>query len=106
MITTLAATPAANLPIDTTIPLGWLALGLLGQGLFFSRFLVQWIVSERRKKSVVPRSFWILSLSGAMLLLAYSIYRHDPVFILGQSTGFLVYTRNLMLLRGSASEPA
>jgi lipid-A-disaccharide synthase-like uncharacterized protein len=78
----------------------WLVVGFLGQALFFSRFLVQWIASERRGESIVPRAFWYLSLGGAALLLAYSIHRRDPVFILGQSVGFFVYTRNLMLIGG------
>lgn len=76
----------------------WLTVGFLGQVLFGSRFLVQWIVSERRGESVVPPAFWHLSLGGAALLLAYAIWRQDPVFILGQSFGFLVYTRNLALI--------
>ena len=76
----------------------WLAVGLLGQLLFTSRFLVQWVASERRRQSVVPTAFWWLSLGGAALLLAYAIYRRDPVFILGQAFGFVVYTRNLVLI--------
>ena len=76
----------------------WLVVGFLGQALFGSRFLVQWIASERRGESVVPLAFWYLSLGGAALLLAYAIWRQDPVFILGQSFGFLVYTRNLILI--------
>jgi lipid-A-disaccharide synthase-like uncharacterized protein len=76
----------------------WLVVGFLGQALFASRFLVQWVVSERRRESVVPLAFWYLSLGGAALLLAYAIWRQDPVFILGQSFGFLVYTRNLILI--------
>ena len=87
----------------------WLVVGFVGQALFGSRFLVQWIVSERKGESVVPRAFWYLSLGGAALLLAYAIWRQDPVFILGQSFGFLVYTRNLILIarraRGGASAP-
>jgi len=87
----------------------WLAVGFVGQALFGSRFLVQWIVSERRGESVVPLAFWYLSLGGAALLLAYAIWRQDPVFILGQSFGFLVYTRNLILIsrrsRAAASGP-
>jgi lipid-A-disaccharide synthase-like uncharacterized protein len=82
----------------------WMAVGFLGQGLFFSRFLVQWIASERRGASVVPVSFWWLSLGGGALLLAYAVHRMDPVFILGQSFGFLVYARNLLLIRGSRGE--
>lgn len=76
----------------------WDALGFVGQAMFFSRFLVQWIASERRRQSVVPTSFWWLSLGGAALLLAYAVYRLDPVFILGQTFGFVVYTRNLVLI--------
>ncbi|MEW6439787.1 MAG: lipid-A-disaccharide synthase N-terminal domain-containing protein [bacterium] len=77
----------------------WLVFGYLGQALFFSRFFVQWIASERAGKSVIPVSFWFLSLSGGLVLLAYSIWRRDPVFILGQSCGALIYARNLMLIR-------
>lgn len=77
----------------------WLVLGLVAQGLFSARFLVQWIASERARKSVMPVLFWYLSISGSVLLLAYAIYRKDPVFILGQSAGLVVYTRNLYLIR-------
>jgi lipid-A-disaccharide synthase-like uncharacterized protein len=84
----------------------WLVVGFLGQALFGSRFLVQWIVSERRGESVVPLAFWYLSLGGAALLLAYAIWRQDPVFILGQSFGFLVYTRNLVLIARRARAEA
>jgi len=75
----------------------WLALGMLGQLLFSGRFLVQWIASERLKASVVPRSFWYLSLAGGATLLAYAIAKRDPVFILGQGGGLLIYIRNLWL---------
>lgn len=77
----------------------WLGVGFAAQALFSARFLVQWVVSERKGRSVIPLSFWILSLSGGGLLLAYSIYRRDPVFILGQAAGLVVYTRNLVLIR-------
>ena len=77
----------------------WLILGLGAQGLFSARFLVQWIVSERRKQSTMPKIFWYLSLAGSGMLLVYAIHRRDPVFILGQSFGSLVYVRNLMLWR-------
>jgi lipid-A-disaccharide synthase-like uncharacterized protein len=73
----------------------WLALGLLGQALFSGRFLVQWIASERRRTSVVPRAFWYLSIAGGATLLGYAIYKRDPVFILGQGAGLLIYARNL-----------
>ncbi len=77
----------------------WLGLGFLAQALFSARFLVQWIASERAGKSIVPDLFWYLSIAGSALLLAYAIYRRDPVFILGQSTGLFIYGRNLYLIR-------
>lgn len=73
-------------------------LGLLGQALFFSRFLVQWIASEKRGRSVVPLSFWHLSIGGGGLLLVYALWRQDPVIVLGQAVGLFVYVRNLMLI--------
>lgn len=76
----------------------WLAVGLFAQLLFFGRFLVQWLTSEREGRSTIPPLFWYFSLAGGILLLAYSIEKRDPVFILGQSLGLLVYVRNLMLL--------
>ena len=76
----------------------WLGIGLLGQAFFSARFLVQWIASERAQKSVVPRLFWFFSVDGGMTLLAYAIYRLDPVFILGQAAGLFVYARNLYFI--------
>ena len=76
----------------------WLTIGFLGQGLFASRFLVQWWASERARRSVVPVMFWYFSLGGGVILLAYSIYKMDPVFILGQGLGLVVYLRNLYLI--------
>ena len=73
-------------------------LGLLGQALFFSRFLVQWIASEKMGRSVVPLSFWYLSIGGGGLLLVYAFWRKDPVIVLGQAVGLFVYVRNLMLI--------
>ena len=72
--------------------------GFIGQLVFSARFLVQWFVSEREKKSVIPIAFWWLSIAGAIILLIYAIYRKDPVFIVGQATGFLVYSRNLYFI--------
>lgn len=84
----------------------WLALGLLGQAVFFARFFVQWIASERKKRSVVPLAFWYLSIGGGLILLAYALYRRDPVFIVGQAAGLLIYTRNLILIARDAREGA
>lgn len=77
----------------------WLVLGFLGQAFFSARFLIQWIVSERRNESVIPAAFWIFSILGGATLLTYAIYRRDPVFILGQAAGLVVYIRNIMLIR-------
>lgn len=76
----------------------WIAVGFVGQTMFFGRFLVQWIVAERRRESVVPVSFWYLSIAGGIILLAYAVHRRDPVFIAGQALGAVVYVRNLMLI--------
>jgi lipid-A-disaccharide synthase-like uncharacterized protein len=76
----------------------WVALGFVAQILFTGRFLVQWLATEKKKESVIPLSFWYLSLTGGSLLLIYAIYRKDPVFILGQSTGVIVYLRNLYFI--------
>lgn len=86
--------------------LTWVMIGLAGQAMFMLRFLVQWVVSERARRSVIPVSFWYFSLAGAAVLLAYAIYRKDPVFILGQALGFVVYVRNLRLIRVEARENA
>ena len=77
----------------------WLAVGFLGQGLFSARFLVQWIQSERLRRSVIPVAFWWFSLGGGATLLAYAIWRQDPVFIAGQAGGLLIYLRNLYFIR-------
>lgn len=77
----------------------WVCLGLFGQTLFMGRFLVQWIASERARKSVVPVLFWYFSIGGGLILLSYALYRRDPVFILGQATGLFIYARNLWLIR-------
>ncbi|MEQ9039219.1 MAG: lipid-A-disaccharide synthase N-terminal domain-containing protein [Silicimonas sp.] len=76
----------------------WIAIGFLGQALFTSRFLVQWIASERRRESVIPLAFWWFSILGGLTLLSYALWRQDPVFILGQATGIIVYARNLILI--------
>jgi 4-amino-4-deoxy-L-arabinose transferase-like glycosyltransferase/lipid-A-disaccharide synthase-like uncharacterized protein len=81
----------------------WLAFGFLAQGMFFSRFLLQWIVSEKKKKSVIPTGFWWLSLAGGVMLFSYAVHRKDPVFIVGQGTGILIYLRNLYFIYSKAS---
>jgi lipid-A-disaccharide synthase-like uncharacterized protein len=79
---------------------GWVLFGILGQILFGSRFIVQWVASERRKESTIPVAFWYLSLLGGLILFAYAFwYRQDIVFTIGQSAGIFIYLRNLMLIR-------
>ncbi len=84
----------------------WLTIGFLGQGLFFMRFFVQWIASEKKGQSVIPNAFWYFSIGGGFVLLSYAIWRQDPVFILGQSTGLLIYSRNLYFIhrKGDSSD--
>jgi lipid-A-disaccharide synthase-like uncharacterized protein len=89
-----------------TIDQLWLGIGLLGQALFSARFLVQWIASERRRESVIPVPFWYFSIGGGLTLLAYAIYRLDPVFIIGQSAGVFVYVRNLYFIHRHPARPA
>ena len=89
----------------TTTETLWIIIGFLGQGLFFGRWLVQWIVSERKAESQMPIAFWYLSLVGGLITLAYAIYRRDPVFIAGQGVGALVYIRNLMLINRRGPQP-
>ena len=89
-----------NRLFNITSPVGitWVVLGLLGQLLFTGRMLVQWWASERRKQSMVPVAFWWMSLGGASMLMIYFIWRKDIVGILGQGTGWLIYSRNLILI--------
>lgn len=77
----------------------WLGIGLAGQCLFMMRFIVQWIHSERHGQSLIPLSFWYLSLFGGLIVLAYGLHKLDPVIILGQLPGTIVYTRNLILIK-------
>ena len=79
----------------------WLVLGFTAQALFSARFIVQWIASEKAKASIIPVLFWYLSIVGGGLLLAYAIHIKDPVFIIGQAFGFLIYGRNLYFIRKS-----
>lgn len=80
------------------IPPFWLILGFVGQALFSMRFILQWVQSERAGRSVIPIAFWYFSVAGSIVLLAYAIHRADPVFILGQAAGIVIYLRNLFLI--------
>ena len=73
----------------------WLAIGLAGQACFVTRFVLQWLASERLKRSVVPTAFWHFSIGGGLALLAFAIHRQEPVLAVGQAAGLLVYVRNL-----------
>jgi lipid-A-disaccharide synthase-like uncharacterized protein len=77
----------------------WLLIGFGGQALFMGRFVVQWFVSERQRRSVIPVSFWYFSIFGALVLLVYAMHRRDPVFTAGQALGIVIYVRNLHLIR-------
>lgn len=84
----------------------WLVFGFGAQALFMMRFVVQWLASERRKRSVVPVSFWWLSLAGGVSLFVYALHLRDPVFVLGQGLGCAIYLRNLVLIgRRRAGRP-
>ena len=74
-------------------------VGLAGQLCFASRFIIQWIYSEKKKKSVIPLAFWYCSLIGGAMVLVYSIYQKDPVFIMGQAPGVFIYSRNIYLIK-------
>ncbi len=84
--------------MDFNIDGGWLVIGFIGQALFSARFLVQWLSSEKIKKSVIPKAFWYFSVAGGATLLAYAIHRRDPVFIVGQAAGLFIYARNLQFI--------
>jgi lipid-A-disaccharide synthase-like uncharacterized protein len=81
-----------------SIELIWIAIGLIAQLMFSMRFLVQWIATEKARASIIPETFWYFSFAGGVLLLAYAVYRTDPVFILGQATGLVIYSRNIYFI--------
>jgi lipid-A-disaccharide synthase-like uncharacterized protein len=87
--------------VDTETELAWVIFGFCAQLMFTARFILQWIASERAKTSVVPVAFWYFSLAGGVMLLAYALYRKDPVFVLGQALGVVIYSRNLWLIHAS-----
>ena len=82
----------------------WLVVGFMGQMFFSARFFLQWVYSEIKKRSVIPLGFWYFSLLGGATLLAYAIYREDPVFIVGQGAGLIIYSRNLILIKRRTSK--
>lgn len=82
----------------TTVELIWLCVGFAAQLMFSMRFLVQWIASERARKSIVPETFWYFSFVGGLMLCVYAVYRMDPVFMLGQAMGLIIYSRNIYLI--------
>lgn len=86
------------LNVETRNELMWVGFGLAGQLLCTARFLVQWIASESQHRSVIPVAFWYFSLGGGIILFCYAVYRGDPVFVLRQSMGLFIYTRNLWLI--------
>ena len=77
----------------------WLVIGFIGQIAFGARFVIQWLVSEKKGESTIPIAFWYCSIAGSVILLTYAIHREDPVFIVGQGAGVLIYSRNLYLIR-------
>ena len=85
---------------------GWVVLGFVAQAFFTMRFVVQWIASERARASVIPVAFWFFSIGGGVLLLIYALYRRDPVFILGQALGLVVYIRNVYFIVINGRQPS
>jgi lipid-A-disaccharide synthase-like uncharacterized protein len=86
--------------------MAWLGLGFAAQLMFTMRFMVQWIASERARRSIVPETFWYFSLVGGAMLFAYAIYRLDPVFMLGQGMGLVIYSRNIYFIRSHRKSEA
>lgn len=84
----------------------WITIGMVGNLLFFSRWVVQWVASERTGRSVIPLAFWFFSIGGSMVLLAYAVYRRDPVFIVSQLPNSLIYFRNIHLVRRARRQDA
>jgi lipid-A-disaccharide synthase-like uncharacterized protein len=90
--------------MDNSETLAWIVVGFMGQALFSARFIVQWLASERVRRSIVPRAFWYFSLAGGATLLAYAIHKRDPVFIAGQGLGLFVYLRNIYLIHSGRQQ--
>lgn len=92
------------LKVENYFEFWWVMFGLFGQLMFSGRFIVQWIASERARRSTVPVAFWYFSMAGGLILFSYAVYRADPVFILGQSLGLFIYSRNLFLIHRERRE--
>lgn len=90
----------------STEELIWLSIGFTAQAMFSMRFIIQWIASEKARRSIVPEAFWYFSFVGGLMLFVYAIYRMDPVFILGQGTGLFIYARNIYFIHRSKREDA
>lgn len=88
----------------TTTELFWLGVGFTAQAMFTMRFVIQWLASEKARRSVVPDAFWYWSILGGFMLFVYAVYRLDPVFMFGQGSGLLIYIRNLYFIRRSRRE--
>jgi lipid-A-disaccharide synthase-like uncharacterized protein len=88
----------------TGAELFWLGVGFTAQAMFMMRFVIQWLASEKARRSVVPDAFWYWSILGGFMLFVYAIYRMDPVFTLGQGSGLFIYARNLYFIRRSRRE--
>lgn len=91
---------------NENIPLRLLIYGSLGQVVFTLRFVYQWVYSHKRHQSILPLGFWLISLTGSMIIISYALVRKDPVLILGQSTGLIVYSRNIWILQRSKKQKA
>jgi lipid-A-disaccharide synthase-like uncharacterized protein len=99
MIAQFAAWIAAKWAATSTTDLIWHSIGMIGQCMFFMRFVVQWFASEKQKRSIVPDAFWYWSIAGGSIVLVYSIYQLNPVFILAQGSGLFIYFRNIYFIR-------
>jgi lipid-A-disaccharide synthase-like uncharacterized protein len=80
------------------VELAWVIFGFAAQGMFFMRFVIQWIASERVKRSIVPETFWYFSFAGGVMLFMYAVHRADPVIMVGQLMGLVIYSRNIYLI--------
>ena len=99
------ASPANWWTTTPTTELIWIMIGFIAQFLFSMRFVVQWLATEKARASIIPETFWYFSVAGGAMLLAYAIYRMDPVFILGPAAGLVIYARNIYFIWLGKREP-